>query len=540
MRNRDVIYLFQRVSCTNPVICIMSLSSSFTNGTGTTSSAHISTDDDIAAARQRFAEASLEASKHNTADSLPANVTVVRIPSHAAFTDGKIQLSPYDLSCLGRTVPMVWFYRETLNTEKLLSSFAMILMSHPVLSGRYDGTTPPTWIALNNAGVPIEIVEDEKSTIDQAISHLPSATSSEATATMFPVQLHAKYVPEKKGMDPDTSSPHVPLLKIKITTFQGRPGQEQGGTAIGILCQHGVLDGESMITMMRNWSNIYRGEGLDPIPNHDRMTALEPEAVTTAPIDSTINSTNDSTISTEATFVVVPKGEKFIPPFAQQMPKIMGDPKQCVACCVPFPKMMCASWKEESKKVLPEGKFCSTDDLLTARTWQALTKVRCNQVGVALDDENITTTLSRAYNFRKRTDPPLGPSYCGNGTTGVRTTMAVKELLSMTPSELAHRLRQDIIATPVEMISVRAKWLKGQYDKGCTVAPVTDQQALTFIISSWNFDWEGVNFNATPICYDMGAIVPIVAVIVPRKGGDGFQVYVSGPGSDMEKFAAIV
>ena len=501
----------------------------------------VNTDADIEAARQRFAAASLEASKHNEPEPLPPNVTIVRIPSHAAFTDAKIELSPYDLSSLGRSIPMIWFYRDTLNIQKLLSSFTMILMSHPVLSGRYDGTIPPTWIALNNAGVPFEVVKEEESTVDQAIAHLPSAIPSEATATTFPAQLHAQYVPDKKGMDPDTSSARVPLLKIKITTFSQGGG---GGTAIGILCQHGVLDSEAMITMMCNWSNIYRGEGLNPIPNHERNAALEPAAVTTAAFDSTINSTNDSIISTEATFVVVQKGETYVPPFTQQMSKIMGDSKEeCVACCcVPFPQKLCTTWKEESKKVLPEGTFCSTDDLLTARTWQALTKVRCGQVDVALDDENITTTLSRAYNFRKRTDPPLGPSYCGNATTNVRTTMSVKELLSMTSYELALLLRQHLIATPVEMISVRATWLKEQYDNGCTVAPMTDQQALTFIISSWNFNWEDVNFNAAPIAYDMGVIIipTSVAVIVPRKDGDGFQVYVSGPTSDMENFAAIV
>jgi hypothetical protein len=36
----------------------------------------------------------------------------------------------------------------------------------------------------------------------------------------------------------------VPLLKIKLTSFAG------GGTAIGLLAQHGVVDAESIFAFM--------------------------------------------------------------------------------------------------------------------------------------------------------------------------------------------------------------------------------------------------------------------------------------------------
>jgi hypothetical protein len=53
---------------------------------------------------------------------------------------------------------------------------------------------------------------------------------------------------------------------------------------------------------------------------------------------------------------------------------------------------------------------------------QALCTVRCGQLGLPRDSKE-TTFLSRACNVRSRTDPPLGPGYCGNGVMNVWTGM---------------------------------------------------------------------------------------------------------------------
>ena len=65
---------------------------------------------------------------------------------------------------------------------------------------------------------------------------------------------------------------------------------------------------------------------------------------------------------------------------------------------------------------------------------------------------------------------------------------------------------------------------------------------MTFVISSWVFNWEGVNFvgdeSGVPRYYDHGALVPFVAVMVPRGQKDGMNVYVTGPdGKCLETFA---
>ena len=57
-----------------------------------------------------------------------------------------------------------------------------------------------------------------------------------------------------------------------------------------------------------------------------------------------------------------------------------------------------------------------------------------------------------------------------------------------------------------------------------------DEQALTFIMSSWSAEWDEVDFGAgPPVAFDHGAIAPVVCVFVRRPRGDGVNVYVSLP-----------
>ena len=82
--------------------------------------------------------------------------------------------------------------------------------------------------------------------------------------------------------------------------------------------------------------------------------------------------------------------------------------------------------------------------------------------------------------------------------------------------------------------------LASVHDQGATTAPRFDGNALTFIVSSWRFDWEGVDMGGgAPFAYDHGAHVPIVATLIPRACGDGINVYASGPKSSLEKFAEV-
>lgn len=140
---------------------------------------------------------------------------------------------------------MTWFFADTLDVPTLLDSLKVTISGYQVLCGRYD-TTPPTAVVLSNAGVPVEVVNEPTATLAEATAHLPSI--ADTSASLFARTAHEPYAPTKETMDPDVGSPDAPLLAIKITTFA-----TGGGTAVGLLAQHGVVDAEAMVMFMTHW-----------------------------------------------------------------------------------------------------------------------------------------------------------------------------------------------------------------------------------------------------------------------------------------------
>ena len=327
-------------------------------------------------------------------------------------------------------------------------------------------------------------------------------------------------------MDPDSGDPEAPLLSIKITSFPS------GGTAIGILAQHGVVDGDAEIAFMRCWSQTFRGlKEPTPPPRHDRCAALEALEVG----EEGVPDDDAERPAGMKTQLLLP-GEKPQPPaFMALTPKI-GGPDVCV---MPFGKAALAEMKQRASVGLPEGIFVSTDDVLLAHVWRVQVLVRCAQLGLSEDDD-ATSTVLRAWNFRSRTTPPLGGGYCANGVDQAVTEMPVRDVISLSVSEVAQRLRATLLALSSTSVAARFGYLKRQRTAGRHVAGVFDDKALTFVMSSWLFDWEGADFDARPICFDHGALTPIAVVFTPRPGGDGVNVYASGSTAGMKHFSDLM
>ena len=335
------------------------------------------------------------------------------------------------------------------------------------------------------------------------------------------LRLRTKSSSRQVGMDPDPATTTVPLFALKITQFAG------GGTAIGILAQHGVYDAEALVLFMKHWGQTHRGAPLDPAPDHNRLNeaAFRLASSSTAPeVDPEARGFNS-----------FPAGERPMPEFAGVMPKIMG--KQVVV--VPFPAPALAALKAAAMETpLPDGQFLSTDDVLTARTWQRLCAMRCKQLGLLAEGCDEETTLARAVNIRQRTAPKLEAGYCGNATLTVRTSLAVRELLSLSVRDVALRLRA--------ALRRRSGALRGPYS--CTTASTrrgtkrsSARQAradLHCIVLEIRLGGRGL--DAKPAAFEHGAHVPVVAVFTPRPKGDGINLWTSGPQMVLEELAAAV
>lgn len=455
---------------------------------------------------------------------LPDTTATHTVRSPTDHLDGtkELALSPFDFTNMGRSIPMVWYYEDTLNPMELIEALEKTLAIYPVFSGRYN-KTPPTAIALTNAGVPVEVCSaGDQATLADAVAHLPRW--GRTSHSIFSREAHEPFVPEKSPMDPDVGSTEAPVLAIRITSFSNG-----GGTAIGLLLQHGVADADAQIAFVRNWSRLFRGLEPDPLPilSRELIDSLSLGRLQPVPGDGRWAQPEDVIIS------IVRPGEVDTLTFLGVMPMIYG-PSVCVA---PLAKHRLAEWKAEASMGLPTGAFVSTDDVATARVWRSLCRMRCAQLGLGTDSDDVTT-CSRALNLRARTDPPLGAGFCANGVSQVWTTLSVRDLLALPVGTVALRLRESIQACTPEVVAARARWFQQMQEEGCKVTQAFDEKALTFIVSSWGFDWEGANFRAPPICFDHGALAPIVAVMAPRAQDDGLNVWASGPEESLRTFCA--
>ena len=439
---------------------------------------------------------------------------LVCVPNDSS--SGSLQLTPYDHSCGGRAIPELWFYEANLDDAALIAALEQTLSIYPVLAGRYSSSrntaNGPLAVDLTNVGVPVYISSCEM-TLADAVAHMPKSSP-----TFFDRGVHEPFVPPKAGMDPDPMTPEVPLFAVRITHFAS------GGTVIGVLMQHLVMDGISVVNFMANWSQLFRVVPLQPLPNHDRSTVLDELAA----------SADTTKLGAFGHYAVLPVDETGPPPpaFAGVMPKIAGP----AVCMVPFNNNTLQQMKQAASVDMPDGLFVSTDDVLTATVWKAMCTMRCAQLDLAADSTE-PTTVSRACQFRQKTVPPLGAGYCGNAVGSVCTQLPVCDLLAMSVQAVALKLREDISGVTSEVVGAGAQWMREQQQAGGKISPDFDPLALTFVFSSWCFDWESANFNALPIRFDHGALVPIVCTFSTRPSRDGVDVYASGPLRSLETFA---
>lgn len=440
---------------------------------------------------------------------------VLRLPTDVTNGDDVMALGTPDMTNRGRSMPMMWIYKDTLDSDKLIEALNKTLPHYPVLCGRYSSS--PMSMDLNNLGVPVEVCHMTGDVTEVAAHVLPSAAPGQPDPVSFSRQVYAKFMPSvMPKMDPDSGNPEAPVLAVRIMLLQP-------GTIVSVLLQHGVCDGEAMVSFMVSWSRIFRGLPLDGAhaPNHERGFIQSSGEDKDAKIDNLC-------------YTVTPKGETPKNNLFKVMPKVMGDG----VCVVPISKTKLAQLKATGSAGLPVGKFVSTDDVLTALVWRTMCKIRCKQLDITLDSLEQTTCL-RALNVRSRLDPPLKSSYCGNAVFPVWINLSVKDIMSKSLADVALILRSNVQEWNSQRITTFLKWQNEHMKSGAKVSPQFDSNGLTFLVSSWIFQnakWEDVDFGVKPICFDHVAHVPVVSVFSSRAGGDGVNVWTSGTTGYVEEF----
>ena len=389
-------------------------------------------------------------------------------------SDAHLTLGPLDWANRGRAIPCTWFFAHVLPPQKLIDALRDTLRAFPHFAARYAaaGLEPGGSVS----------VDVRRSTTPFAEAHVHKTT--------FKRTAHEAYVPSKAGMDPDDGRATTPLLRVRITLFDN-------GTAVGLLVQHAITDIEGLVAFMRAWSR--RARGGDVPPRQDRWVPAS--SMEEAP-------------------------ERWAP--SEKPPEFVGVARKIRTedCCVlPLPASTLAALKAAAGGSEP---YSSTDDVLTARVWRALVVCRLAQLGLPISKAGTTCCL-RAANARRVLG--LSEEYAGNATTDVCTELPAKELLGARVGAVAGRLRRDLLATRTsEKVQRRGAFFRGAQKMRQRIRKRFDEQALTFIVSSWSAPWDAVDFGSgPPVAFDHGAIAPVVCVFVRRPRGDGVNVYVSLP-----------
>jgi len=287
---------------------------------------------------------------------------------------------------------------------------------------------------------------------------------------------------------------------------------------------HTVLDTEGVVNFVCDWSRVYNNLYGNVTHDYDRLGYLAP--VAQAPSVASGNDFEELTASKAS-------GAKTL---LETMRKQWFGDSQLVTAIFPISKAGKEKIKAAASVGLPEGKFVSTNDAVSAFVWRALSVAKCEEKG--LNPNAVFTTAAVQLNFRKRV-PALAEmeaAYSGNCLSTVTTSMSAGSLETDLPAA-ALALRDTLQGFTAESIFSRAKWLKERQDEGKQITPSLDDKGLKFYISAWQFDIGGADFGGKPFHFDHGFASAMTAVLAYTLSG-GVDVSVSGSPKSVESILA--
>lgn len=146
------------------------------------------------------------------------------------------KFSLLDRACLSMVIRGVWIFDRELDVGVMKAGFRKLLGYYPHLSGRMKDYTG---IALTNEGGPFTVVDRLDLSV-RDVYRMENLTKHFSDAI--------KISRVKRGV----SAP----LSVRITGLKD-------GSALGIQCVHGCMDGHGFYTMADNWGRICRGKDFE-------------------------------------------------------------------------------------------------------------------------------------------------------------------------------------------------------------------------------------------------------------------------------------
>ncbi|KAL8720794.1 MAG: hypothetical protein Q9225_002389 [Loekoesia sp. 1 TL-2023] len=197
---------------------------------------------------------------------------------------------------------------------------------------------------------------------------------------------------------------------------------------------------------------------------------------------------------------------------------------------------------ESSRGLTSDVPWVSTNDVVTAWLWRAITKARCPRM-----DMDKETTLLRAVGGRQVLDPLIPRSYIGNVVTCSFCKVCVGSLTEQSLSQVAKAVRKATNGIDDHYFRSLASLVRTEPDKNKITFPMDDPD---FLISSW---------ATVPAYEDFGTVIGLpdhvrrptsppwtgVCYMMPKRPDGSFDLLLSLQEDDMlrlrnsEQFAAV-
>ena len=249
---------------------------------------------------------------------------------------------------------------------------------------RHDPSVPD-WNALREANFPFSMLEE-------------SIIAPCRTLTIF-----------------DESGPELPVFLVQVNFVTG-------GLLLTFNGQHGSMDMTGQAQVIHLLAKACRNEQFTPselsVGNMDRKNIIPLLDDTPAPeVDPPMSMTSTNKQSQQA------------PLQSQQLPNYTW-------AYFVFPASSLAALKSRATATVPSGSFVSTDDVLSAFTWQSITRARLPRFKTS---PTANSTLSRNVDLRRYLSIP--PSYPGLVTNATLHNYAIDTLVKEPLGSLAAQLR---------------------------------------------------------------------------------------------------
>jgi len=297
---------------------------------------------------------------------------------------------------------------------------------------------------------------------------------------------------------------------LQITRFKC------GGFSLGIVTNHGILDGKSASEMLQNLASICRGEGLKIPPIHNDRTSLRAR--------------NPAMIKfPHKEYIMLPRISSLATCFTtsyESSPSPLVWKKEYDHGLFSFDSKMISCLKQEAVTK------CSSFDALVAHIWRARTRA-------VFDDPNDFSTVLFAVDIRSIVSPPLPNGFVGNAVITAYATSKVSDLVNMPLSYSVDLVKEGKERITEEYVRSVIDWL--EIYNG---VPATNNH--NFYVSAWwklpfgNLDFGfGKAIHGGPVISGNDEFVLLLSAGNGSKSG-GVNVWLSLEHEKMTKFMSYV